>query len=119
MQLGRDGEDVAAAFVTRLGWRIVARNWRPHDRTVRGEVDLVAIDDGDLVVCEVKTRSGTGAGVAVAAVTSRKLGQLRRLAVAWLIEHPARHVAVRVDVIGVLWPPAAVAPTIDHRRDVG
>lgn len=116
--LGRDGEEVAAAYVEWLGWCVLARNWRPADRSLRGEVDLLAIDRRDLVICEVKTRSGRGAGPAVAAVTPRKLAQLRRLAVAWLAEHPAPGTGVRFDVIGVYWPPSAVAPVIDHRPDV-
>lgn len=116
--LGRDGEAIAAAYVERLGWRVLSRNWRPADPSLRGEVDLVAVDGRDLVVCEVKTRSGDGAGPAVAAVTPRKLQKLRRLAVAWLAEHPAMGLQVRFDVIGVHWPPSAVAPSIDHRRAV-
>lgn len=119
-QLGRDGEDVAAAFVERLGWRVLARNWRPADHTLRGELDIVALDGDALVLCEVKTRSGTGAGVPAAAVHPRKLGQLRRLAGAWLAEHPqARHRVIRIDVLGLVWVPRAVAPTIAHHRDVG
>lgn len=118
--LGRAGEQVAATYVARLGWCVLARNWRPADHALRGELDIVAVDGSDLVVCEVKTRSGTGAGVPLDAVTPRKLAQLRRLAGAWLAEHPgARHRVVRFDVIGLLWPDPAVAPTIEHRCDVG
>lgn len=117
-QLGRRGEDAAAAHVARLGWRVLDRNWHPADLGLRGELDLIALDGTTLVVCEVKTRSGGGAGPAVGGVTPRKLAQLRRLAGAWLAEHPAVAATVRIDVIGVLWPPAAVAPRIDHRRGV-
>jgi putative endonuclease len=118
--LGRAGERVAATYVARLGWCVLARNWRPADRTLRGELDLVAVDGSDLVVCEVKTRRATGAGDPLDAVTPRKLAQLRRLAAAWLAEHVgAHHRVVRIDVIGLLWPDPAVAPTIEHRRDVG
>jgi putative endonuclease len=118
-RLGRHGEDVATAYLTELGWRVLARNWRPADRTLRGELDLVAADRSQLVVCEVKTRSGAGAGLPAEAVTRRKLAQLRRLAAAWLVEHPGAYRTVRFDVIGLLWPPSAIAPTIDHRRAVG
>ncbi len=116
--LGRRGEDAAAAHVTRLGWRVLDRNWRPAAPPPRGELDLIALDGATVVVCEVKTRSGGGAGPAVAGVTPRKLAQLRRLSTAWLAEHPTWATAVRIDVIGVLWPSAALAPVIDHRRDV-
>lgn len=117
-RLGRDGEDVAAAYLRRSGWRVLARNWRPADRAVRGELDLVAVDGTELVVCEVKTRGGVGAGPPAAAVTPRKVAQLRRLAAAWLAEHPGHWRTVRFDVIGLVWPPAALAPSIEHRRDV-
>lgn len=118
-QLGRDGEAAAAAYLTRLGWRLLARNWRPADRALRGEIDVVALDRAELVVCEIKTRRGVGAGVAAAAVTPRKLAQLRRLAAAWLSEQSAAYRTVRFDVIGLCWPASAIAPTIDHRRAVG
>ena len=118
-ELGRSGEQVAATYVTRLGWCVLARNWRPADPTLRGELDIVAIDGTDLVVCEVKTRSSAGAGVPLDAVTPRKVAQLRRLAGAWLAEQAARHRVVRFDVIGLLWPDPSIAPTIEHRRDVG
>lgn len=118
-RLGAEGEDAATAYLMRLGWRVLARNWRPADPTLRGELDVVALDRGALVVCEIKTRSGTGAGMPAAAVTPRKLGRLRRLASAWLAEHPGAYHTVRFDVLGVLWPPSAIAPTIDHRRGVG
>lgn len=117
-RLGRAGEDAAAAHLTRSGWRVLARNWRPADRAVLGELDLVAVDRTDLVICEVKTRRGVGAGGPAAAVTPRKVTQLRRLAMAWLSEHPGRWPTVRFDVIGVIWPPSAIAPIIEHRRDV-
>jgi putative endonuclease len=120
MRLGREGEQVAAAYVAHLGWTVLARNWRPAEPALRGELDIVAVDAGDLVVCEVKTRRGTGAGAPLEAVTTRKLQQLRRLAAAWLAEHAgAGHDAVRIDVIGLLWPHPAVKPTVEHRRDVG
>jgi putative endonuclease len=109
---------MAARHAQRLGWHIVARNWRPADRSLRGELDLVALDGDELVFCEVKTRSGVGAGEPIAAVSPDKLRQLRRLAAAWLSQDDCGYWQVRIDVIGVHWPPASVAPTIEHRRDV-
>lgn len=85
---------------------------------MRGELDIVALDGDVLVICEVKTRAGLGAGDPLAGVTPRKLAQLRRLAAAWLAEHTGTYGAVRFDVVGLYWPPSAVAPAIDHARDV-
>jgi putative endonuclease len=118
-QLGNEGETLAHDYVQQLGWEIVARNWHPADRSLRGELDLVALDRDELVFCEVKTRSGTGAGQPIEAVTSDKLRQLRRLAAAWLAEASGGYPLVRFDVIGVHWRTGGVGPTIEHHRDVG
>ncbi len=50
--LGRLGERLAAEHLERLGYRVVARNYR----TRFGELDLVVTDEEVLVFCEVKTR---------------------------------------------------------------
>ena len=56
------GEDVAARYVTSLGWRMVARNWV----TDIGEADIIALDDeGWAVLVEVRTRTGTGFGLSL------------------------------------------------------
>jgi hypothetical protein len=54
--LGRDGEQAAVAYLEGCGFRILDRNWRCAD----GEIDIVAVERHTFVVCEVKTRSGTG-----------------------------------------------------------
>ncbi len=50
--LGNWGEWLALVHLRRLGWDIVARNWR----TARGEIDLIAYDGPCLAFVEVKTR---------------------------------------------------------------
>ena len=60
-ELGRRGEDVAAEYVEAQGMRVVERNWRCRE----GEIDVVALDGDEVVVVEVKTRSGTGYGHAL------------------------------------------------------
>ncbi|HEY9247904.1 MAG TPA: YraN family protein, partial [Rariglobus sp.] len=53
---GERGERLAAAFLKRLNYKVVARNWRsPRDR--RDEIDLVCLDGEVLVFVEVKTRA--------------------------------------------------------------
>ena len=47
---GRKGEEIAAAYLDRNGYRIVARNFRAYG----AELDIVAIRDGTLVFAEVK-----------------------------------------------------------------
>jgi putative endonuclease len=96
--LGRQGEEAAARYLTAAGWQILDRNWRCG----QGEIDIVARDGRDLVVCEVKTRSSTAFGTPVEAVSLVKLARLRRLAQAWLAEQGISGAPVRVDVLGML-----------------
>ena len=52
LSLGRWGEWLALIHLRRLGWDLVARNWK----TRQGEIDLIAYDGPYLVFAEVKTR---------------------------------------------------------------
>ncbi|TGE20438.1 YraN family protein [Hymenobacter aquaticus] len=74
--LGHAGEQAAAAFLTGLGYTIVARGYRYR----RAEVDLIAQRGLELLVfVEVKTRSSAQFGFPEEFVTERKR-QLFRLA---------------------------------------
>jgi putative endonuclease len=97
--LGPAGEDLAAEWYAGQGWRIVARNWR-SGRT--GELDVVALRDGVLAVCEVKARSSVAFGTPLEAVTPTKQARIRRLAAAYLAESGLRATRVRFDVAAVL-----------------
>lgn len=110
---GTQGEDLAAAYLERRGWRVLARNWRCRD----GEIDIVATDpDGVLVVCEVKCRRGTGFGSPLEAITYAKVRRLRRLAAAWLAQAgPVER--VRLDALGVLTHPDGTS-TVTHLRGI-
>lgn len=107
------GEDAAAAYLERLGWRILERNWRCR----AGELDIIAVQPGVpevVVFCEVKSRRGTAFGQPIEAITSAKLAKLRELAYYWLKEQPHRAPAIRLDAIGVLFDEHR-HPEIDHR----
>ena len=51
--VGRRGEQEAGVYLTRLGHRILARNWRSGHL----ELDLVTLKDNELHVVEVKSRT--------------------------------------------------------------
>ncbi len=107
--LGRRGEDVAVDHLERHGLVVLSRNWRCRD----GELDVVATDRNKIVVCEVKTRAGTGFGEPAEAVTWRKAARIRRVTQAWLATHRVRWCEVRFDVIAVLAPPDGPV-TVQH-----
>ena len=103
--LGRRGEQAALDLYLRAGYRVLARNWR----CALGEVDLVLARGPAVVVCEVKTRAGTGFGPGYEAVTRAKRRRLRRLAQAFVAQHGLQARTVRFDVASVLARPDASA----------
>ena len=112
--LGDYGERLAVRYLTEQGVAILDRNWR----CVRGELDIVARDGRELVVCEVKTRSGEGFGAPFEAVTWRKQRRLRQLGGLWRDEHPEEAAGpLRIDVISILRPPGRPA-RVEHLRGV-
>jgi len=100
-ELGRRGEDEAVRYLEQNGLVVLSRNWRCRD----GELDVVATDAGRLVVCEVKTRSGTRFGEPAEAVTLRKAARIRRVTQAWLAAHQVRWCEIRFDVLAVVAEP--------------
>lgn len=115
--VGAYGERVAERYLADAGMQVLERNWRCSE----GEIDIVALDAGCLVVCEVKTRRSATFGSPLEAVTARKAARLRRLAACWLREHPQHSAVVtdvRVDVVGVLRPRSGPAQ-LEHVRSVG
>ena len=113
-ELGREGEQVAVEYLERAGLRVLDRNWRCAD----GEIDIVAAERQVMVVCEVKTRSGTRFGTPLEAVTRAKQARLRRLAARWLVAHGVLFDEIRIDVVGLVRNRAGDYE-IEHVRGVG
>lgn len=99
---GRAGEDATLRLYERRGYALVARNWRCK----LGELDLVLVRRDTLVVCEVKTRSGSAFGGGYEAVTRGKRRKLRQLAEAFVLASDAQIGAVRFDVASVWLGPS-------------
>jgi putative endonuclease len=108
--LGQRGEHLAARFLKRLGYRILARG----DRSSSGELDLVAVDGRTIVFVEVKTRQSQEAGHPAEAVDAAKQRRLTRLALAYLKHHGLLEHSARFDVVAVTWPDDQRRPTIEH-----
>jgi putative endonuclease len=116
VQLGAMGEALAVDRLTRMGLRILARNWRCR----YGELDVIASDEATrtVVFVEVKSRTGDGYGGLPYAVTPRKVRRLRRLAGLWLAGQDERWAALRIDVIGVRIGRRRT-PEITHVQGIG
>lgn len=93
---GRAGEDMAAAFLTAAGYRVLRRNLRLPG----GEIDALCLDGTTLVVVEVKRRDTATFGSALAAVDARKRATLRRIAADYA-QIVAPSAKIRFDVVTI------------------
>ncbi len=101
---GLNGEDIAAAHLRRLGWKILERRYRCH----RGEIDIVAENGPTLVFVEVKTlrsRENHPAG----AVDHRKRARLAEAAEHYLATQGVIDCPCRFDVVEVYMLPDGTA----------
>jgi len=101
------GERVAARWLARRGWEIVACRFRSGHR----DLDLVARRGALVAFVEVKARRGLGFGDPIEAVRWRKQRELVRSANVWIDRFGRPGDAYRFDVIGVVLPPAGGGAT--------
>ncbi len=99
--LGQSGEDIAAEFLSKNGYRVLTRNYRCR----LGEIDIIAKEGGTLVFIEVKTRKGEAYGSPAAAVTSKKQRQISKTAQYYLAEHNLFDAPARFDVVSLVIGP--------------
>jgi putative endonuclease len=95
--LGTKGEHLAAEFLRRHGFEIIARNFR-YDR---GEIDIIAGKEKLISFCEVKTRTSTAYGSGEDAVDTRKQRQIRKVAEGFISERELDGYDFRFDVVVV------------------
>ncbi|OXM17474.1 YraN family protein [Paenibacillus herberti] len=81
MLSGRIAESAAAVWLEEQGYYLLQRNWRCR----QGELDLIAEDNGMLVVVEVRSaRAGSRFGTAAEAVNTRKQQKVRLVAAVYM-----------------------------------
>lgn len=93
--LGAFGEDLALKEIKRLGYTCITRNYR----CPLGEIDIIAKERDCLVFIEIKTRRGRTTGYAKEAITSRKMRQLSKVALAYMKSNDCCDVKSRFDVV--------------------
>lgn len=100
-KLGKTGEDLAASYLTNLGYTLIDRNYRVRG----GEIDIIAEHESTLVFLEVKTRSNTKFGSPLEAVGPAKQKQIIYTAQHYLQCHDLFERDIRFDVLGILMLP--------------
>jgi putative endonuclease len=94
---GEPGETLACEHLTRLGYKIVARNFRCRS----GEVDVVARHGETTVFVEVKDRASASHGEGYEAVTFGKRRRIIRAAQLFAASRGLFDARLRFDVISI------------------
>jgi putative endonuclease len=109
---GDVGEAAAVQFLKNKGYSVVERNYRYE----RGEIDIIAENESELVFVEVKSRHSKAFGTPEDAVTEKKESYLKRTAEGYLFQHHLENRKCRFDVIAVEWK--GEEPQIRHIKNV-
>lgn len=109
-QLGRRGEDQAARYLQGIGYRIIAR----RERVLRGDIDLIALDDRTVVFVEVRTRTDTNHGHPAETVGYQKQRRIAQLANAYIRRNRLEDCRVRIDVVTVTLEGPDGRPAVEH-----
>ena len=108
--LGKQGEHLARKFLEEKGFQILDTNWR-HEKD---EIDIVAMDNDELVIVEVKTRSTDYFGEPADSVGYKKERFLIRATEAYL-EEKDLDIDSRFDIVSIVLNNSE--KKIDHIKD--
>ena len=110
---GSRSERAAAQFLSRLGYRILARNWS----CPLGELDIVALNEECLVFVEVRSTEREQPERPAASVDAAKQRRLTNLALRFLQQHRLLDRPTRFDVLIVSWPANQRGPEVVHYQN--
>jgi putative endonuclease len=123
LNLGKFGEEYAAAYLELIGYRLVAANFTlPVGRNLNGapvhaEIDIVAYDGPCLCFVEVKTRASSAIAPPQVNVDRRKRRQISRAARAYRQMFALEEVVFRYDVVTVILSDTNATPEIELLRN--
>ncbi|MBQ4565385.1 MAG: YraN family protein [Oscillospiraceae bacterium] len=113
--LGHWGETLAAQYLRKKGYQLVAVNYRCR----MGEIDLIVQKKEYLVFVEVKLRKDASFAEALEFVDKKKQNRIKTAAKLYLKQNDAFSYRARFDVIEIYAPQGVETkkPTIHHLED--
>jgi putative endonuclease len=113
IKTGRSGEDVAVRFLEEKGYKIIERNRRKK----RGEIDVIAEDNGEVVFVEVRAKTGGDFGTPEETVDSRKIQKLIRNAESY-VYYQEEERPYRIDVVAVVFGKDKEVKEVRHYESI-
>jgi putative endonuclease len=97
--IGFSGEEAAAAYLEKMGYKILDRNFRVKS----GEIDIIGKEGDYIIFIEVKSRYSTSHGTPSESVTRHKQLKLYKTAELYIMIKKLWHCKFRFDVIEVIF----------------
>ncbi len=95
--LGGISEALALKYLKKKGYEIIEKNFRCK----RGEIDIVAKNNGYIIIVEVRSTSSGFFRNPADSIGRAKIARLKRLADIWVYLRKQEHCYLRFDVITV------------------
>jgi len=117
--LGQIGEDAAAKYLKRKGYKILERNFKNQVGRQVGEIDIVAKNGKEIVFVEVKTRvSEDDALLPEENITPRKLKRIARAANTYIKIKKLWDCPFHFDAISVLYDDENKKAQVRHLENI-
>ena len=112
--LGKYGEDLAAEYLEKHGYRIIEKNFKAR----YGEIDIIVSKNDQLIFVEVKTRIGKNYGIPEEAVTRKKIREIIKTSQYYSLLHSALSQNLRIDVIAIELNPDRSIRDLRHIENI-
>ena len=109
-QIGDNAEDVAVMFLKQKGHKVLDRNWK----TKYCEIDIISKKLDVIYFTEVKYRTKSDQGGGLAAITTRKLNQMKFAAKFYALSNEIYDVNLRLSVISL----SGQHPTVENLLEI-
>ncbi len=97
--IGLRGEQEAIRYLRKRGYKIIAH----RERILRGDIDIIALDQRTVVFVEVRSKTSTERGHPAETIDTRKKQRICTLANAYIKQHRLEVYSFRLDVVTVLF----------------
>ncbi len=114
IELGRKGEDIAAAFLKDAGYKILKRN----HMIGHSDIDILARNDDFLVFIEVRTKSKWDRGMPEDTLTAKKLRRMKNTAELYIAFNHYGGLA-RLDAVCIILDDSDRIKHLEHYEGVG
>ncbi len=98
ISLGLYGERIAVKYLKAHGYRILQTDFR----SPIGQIDIVAMEKGEIVFVEVKTRGSADFGMPEEAIDSRKKRKILNVGLCYIKKKNISGRDLRIDVVSIL-----------------